>query len=71
MSSQRQIREQSILTKYDQCYAEDKHRTVGIKEELNPARETREGFLEEATPEPELKESQVRVGCGIPGGRNT
>lgn len=30
-------------------------RTMGLKEKKNPAWETREGFLEEVTPEPKLQ----------------
>ena len=50
-------KETVVFTKFhDKCYAEDKHRTVGRKEELNPVWEIREGFLEEGTPEPVLKD---------------
>lgn len=43
---------------------------MGIKGELNPAREMREGFLEEVTPGPKFEVSQVRVGGGTPDGRS-
>lgn len=56
MSGGRQTRKQVFFTKFcDKCYAGDKHRTVGRKEELNPTWEVRESFLEEVTPEPVLK----------------
>lgn len=49
LSNGRQTGKRAVLSKYD------KHGTVGIMEEPNSSWETREGFLEEVTPEPQLR----------------